>query len=291
MRRLTITREKSFVACLNKTKFYIEDESCCDLVIRGVSCRYLGEIKNGGEETFEVTEKSAKLFAIIGKSSKEYCNDMYVLPEGEYDINLSGKHKYNNSVGNAFRFNNNESAEATEFRAAAKKRGRVVLTVAVILGLIIGIGVPRAVDMIQENTPAEIAVNDLRITLNKDFDKDSDSKGEATYNASNVSVFFLEDKFVDMGVHASSTVKEYARLSQIVNSVDAEIYEKDGLVYFSYVKEIDNIEYKYTCFAYKEDDAFWMVQFCTRASKAEKYEDKIFEWAKSVEFVNDGYNV
>ena len=58
MRKLTITREKSFVACLNKTKFYIEDENCCDLVIRGVSCRYLGDIKNGGEETLRLRTRA-----------------------------------------------------------------------------------------------------------------------------------------------------------------------------------------------------------------------------------------
>ncbi len=291
MRKLTVTREKSFVACLNKTKFYIEDDTSCDLVIRGVPCRYLGAIKNGGTETFEVTDKSVRVFAIVGKSSKEYCNDMYMLPEGDYDINLTGKHKYNSRVGHAFRFDNNENAEAVEFRVAAKKKGTIILTVAIIIGVIAGILIPNVVDMIQTNTPAEIEVNDLKITLNKNFDELDDSDGEATYATSDVSVFFLEDKLVDMGVHASSTVKEYARLSQIVNNVDAEIHENDGLVYFTYTKKIKNTEYKYTCFAYKEDDAFWVVQFCTKASKAEKYEEQIFEWAKSVKFDNDNFDL
>lgn len=52
MRNLTIKRAKSFVGCLAKMKIYIEDPAAGDTEIGGVSCRRLGELKNGEERPF-----------------------------------------------------------------------------------------------------------------------------------------------------------------------------------------------------------------------------------------------
>jgi len=76
MRNLTIKREKHFVASLAKAKFYIEDPNSDEIVINGVKCRKLGELKNGEEVTFQIDEKSAKLFVIVDKLSKNACNDL-----------------------------------------------------------------------------------------------------------------------------------------------------------------------------------------------------------------------
>ena len=46
MMNLTIKRNKSFVGCLAKLKVWIEDEAG-ELVIGGVPCRLLGDLKNG----------------------------------------------------------------------------------------------------------------------------------------------------------------------------------------------------------------------------------------------------
>lgn len=291
MRKLTVTRQKSFVACFCKTKIYIEDRENCDLEIRGVPCRLLGTLKNGETATFEIGNESAKVFAIAGKSSKEYCNDLYAVSEGEEDITLSGKHKYSPSTGNAFRFDNNERGEAVENRNASKKRGKIILAVALVIGVIAGILIPIVSDAIKSNIPMEIRQGDLTITINKNFSEEEDSEGDTVYVTRKIALGIVEDEKADMGVHANATLKEYARLSQIVNSVDAEIYEKDGLVYFTYISESKKDNYKHFIFAYESDEAFYVVDFWTRENDADKYEEQIFEWAKSVKIDGAGYDL
>ena len=104
MRNLTIHRTKSFVACLATMKVYIEDPNVCDLVINGLPCRKLGTLKNGETKTFEIEDNFAKLFVIIDRFSKGYCNEFYNIPAGTEDIELSGKNEFNLTTGNAFRF-------------------------------------------------------------------------------------------------------------------------------------------------------------------------------------------
>ncbi len=56
MRKLTIKRQKSIVACLMKVKFYIEDRANGNHNVNGIPCRLLGKLKNGEEKTFEISE-------------------------------------------------------------------------------------------------------------------------------------------------------------------------------------------------------------------------------------------
>jgi len=283
MRRLTIIRQKSFVACLSKTKIYVEDADSRDLVIKGVQCRYLGSVKNGETVSFEIGDSGAKLFAIAGKSSKEYCNELYVLPEGSEDITLSGKHQYDPSSGNAFRFDNNNSEMAAANKASNKRRGKVILVVAICIGLIIGFMIPNIIGMLNRDKPMDVEYSDLKITLTKEFEEE-DVDGQTVYATSRIGVSFLEEKFVDLGVYANGTAKDYLELSQIANGVDSEIIENDGLVYCSYNDTVDGVKYRYYVFSFKEDDAFWLVQFWTRERHGDKYEADIFEYVGSVEF-------
>ena len=91
MRKLTIKRTKSFVACLMKMKVYIEDHVAGEIFINNIPCRKIGEIKSGEEKTFEIGDQPAKVFVIADKLSKNYCNEFYEIPGGQEDIYLSGK--------------------------------------------------------------------------------------------------------------------------------------------------------------------------------------------------------
>ena len=90
MRNLTIKREKSFVGCLVPMKVYIEDPESWELKIHGTPCRKVGEIKNGAELTISIEEHSLRVYVIGDKMSKEFCYDVYMLPEGDEDVYLSG---------------------------------------------------------------------------------------------------------------------------------------------------------------------------------------------------------
>jgi len=86
MRNLTIKRTKSFVACLIKLKVYIEDPSSNEMKINNISCRKLGDLKNGEEKTFLIGDNAAKVFVIADSLSKGFCNEYYSLPEGQEDV-------------------------------------------------------------------------------------------------------------------------------------------------------------------------------------------------------------
>lgn len=91
MRNLTIKRQKRFIGCAEKTQIYIEDPSSDEIIINNVSCRKIGELKNGEEKTFLISENAAKIYTISYKSTKDIYNDFVQLPAGENDIFLSGK--------------------------------------------------------------------------------------------------------------------------------------------------------------------------------------------------------
>ena len=141
MRNLTIKRKKKFVACLGKLKVYIEDAQTNELIISGVPCRKLGDLKNGEEKTFEIGEDAAKVFVIADTLSKDYCTEFYQLSEGQDDIVLTGENYFNPANGNAFRFDNNNSAEVLAARKKGNKKGTVILVIAIIVGFIIGFAI------------------------------------------------------------------------------------------------------------------------------------------------------
>lgn len=139
MRKLTIKRTKSFVACLAKAKVYIEDPTAAELTINSIPCRKIGELKNGEEKTFEIDEQPAKLFVIGDKLSKELCNDLYEIPAGVEDITLSGQNRFDPVTGNAFKFDNNNSESAVANRKRGKQLGTILFIVSMIVGFIIGV--------------------------------------------------------------------------------------------------------------------------------------------------------
>lgn len=138
MRKLTIKRAKTFVACLAKVKVYVEDPTSSKIKINNVPCRKIGDLKNGEEKTFEIGEHAQKVFVIGDKLSKEICNDLYQIPAGEEDITLTGKTHFDPIVGNAFKFDNNDTKEAVFNRNRGKTIGTILLIVSMILGFIIG---------------------------------------------------------------------------------------------------------------------------------------------------------
>ena len=77
MRKLTVLRKKKFAACMAKSMVYIEDPSSEELLINDVPVRKLGTLKNGGELSAVIGENPLKVFVIVDKMSKDYCNDCY----------------------------------------------------------------------------------------------------------------------------------------------------------------------------------------------------------------------
>lgn len=285
MRNLTIKRTKSFVACLVKLKIYIEDPVSSDIVINNIPCRKLGELKNGEEKAFEISERAAKVFVIADKLSKDYCNEYYQLPEGEWDIALTGRNKFNPAGGNAFRFDNNDSAEVKANRKKGTTIGLIVLIAAVVVGLVVGNLIGKGVT-IKTVEPKDFSYDKMSITLTEEFEKTDMEGFTVAYGSKDVAVFAIKESFSLQEDAESLTLKEYANIVIEKNNRDATVKEKDGLTCFEfdYLNPETKEAYRYFAYVYKSEDAFWLVQFAVLKENSDIYEEKIGEWAKSVEF-------
>ena len=292
MRRLTIKREKSFVGCAAKMQIYIEDASSDELTMtvedgntpRQVSCRKLGELKNGEEATFEIAEDAVKLFVIADQLSKDYCNDCYQLPEGSEDISLSGRNKFNPAVGNAFRFNGNDGKVAVVARQRGMKRGAIVLILFIVIGFLAGYGISAGIFAIVDMQEKEFYTEDMTITLNQGFDSYRVNGYYAAFASKDVEILVIKQNFD--GFSSILSVEDFARAIIMTDpDISCEIISEGGQTYYEFTIPLDNGElYRYTVYNYKTDDAYWQVYFATPEKKANKYTDDVRKWARSIEF-------
>ncbi len=284
MRYLTIQRNKSFVACLMKMKVYVEDPTSSEIKIQGVGCKKIGELKNGEQQTFMISDENLRIFVIADKLSKNYCSDFYEVPAGTENIFISGSCKYNPLSGNAFRFDGVPTEEMKYRRKKGLKKGIIISIAAFVIGIIIGLG---AVILPLFMTPEEkeFTKGELSITLNEDFAESSYAGFQAVYDSNNVAVFALQEKFADYENIEDMTLEEYTKASIEANNLNAEVKQKDGLTYFEYdANGNSSLLYHYMTFAYKSDDGFWLVQFAALKEDFTEQEENIFMYAKSVKF-------
>ena len=295
MRKLTIRRSKSFVACLMKVKVYIEDPFVNELTIDGVPCRKLGDLKNNEEKAFEIGDGQAKVFVIADTLSKDYCNDSFQLPAGQDDIFLSGKNTFN-SAGNAFRFDNNDSPEVLKARKKGAKKGLVIWIVAIVVGFAVGFGaVSFALSgvsvfnfLTNSKTEAKVfAENGMSITLTNEFRELDVDTFTNCYESDEVAVFALKEEFSMLDGSEDYTLTQYGELVLKNNGMDSfELQTADGLTYFEYESTIPdtNDVFTYFSFIFKTDDAFWLIQFATKTEDVKEVSPSIVEWAHSITF-------
>ena len=289
MRNLTITREKSSFAGLSKMKVYIQDPSSTEIKINGVPCRLLGKIKNGEQKVFQIDDNEALVFVIAGKMSKWYCCDCAVVPAGEFDVFLRGKNQFDPTTGNAFRFNGVPHPIAAAHRQKTSTAGVVLLVMSVIIATMVGFFIGRTLAIFKNrisNDPMVFYGDGFEITLTEEFWLNEDMEGfTACYDSRNVAVFVREEEFSLLDGFANKTLREYAELILENNGFNYEIKTNGDLMYFEYTyfDEASGESYHYTNFVYKGDDAFWFLQFAFNEKSSDKYSEKVFEWAASVD--------
>lgn len=283
MRNLTIKRNKSFVACLGKMKVYIEDPNANELTINFVPCRKLGELKNGEEKTFEIGENAAKIFVIADTLSKDYCNEYYDIPEGSEDISLSGQNKFNPANGNAFRFDNNNDENVTEYHKQGTKKGFIVLCASIVIGLILGFTISYFIFREKEPADKSFSSGGISITLDESFKVEEDETYSAKFRSSDIAVFAVKES---KSALTNYSLSDYGNALITWYQLSSELQTKDELIYFKhdYTDPETNKTFTYTTFVFETEDTFWTVEFASNAKNAEKYADEIFDWAKSISF-------
>lgn len=283
MRELTVKREKSMIAWAAKDKVYIEDPVQGDLQIGGVSCRKLGELKNGEEKTFRIDSHAVRIYVISDKLSRSYANDFFPVPAGDDPVRLTGKHKYDLSSGHAFRFDGVTDAEALANRKKGGKKGTLVLIAAVIIGLVIGFGSVLLEDAFV--SPQDFTVHDMTITLDDSFQEEEYDALTRCFASGNVAVLTLEEPFSLAEGLEDYSLEQYGDLViQSNNMADAQLKTENGVTYFTYTSDVSGTAYYYFATVHKGNDGFWLIQFATEEAQAEKYREDFFRWAASVRF-------
>lgn len=290
MRNLTIRREKSFVGCLAKMKVYVEDATSSEIVINNVSYRKIGELKNGEDKTFLISEEECNIVVIADKISKNYCNELYTIPAGEKDVFISGKNIFNLATGNAFRFNGVTDSNVLQNRKKGFKKGAFILAVCIVIGIFAGFFIMNGLLKSILSDSKEFSKEGMTITLTNQFREISQDGYTTCYDSQDVAVFVLKEEFSLVEGFDKYTLNEYGNLLITNNGLDSSVklQNNDGLTYFEYQRanpETKDI-YHYFSVVFKTPDSFWVIQFATLEKNYNDKKRTIFDWAKNIEFSN-----
>ena len=285
MRDLTIRRRKVFVGCLAKLKVYVEDPYSSEIRIGNTPCRFLGRLKNGETQTFQVGDEAVKIYVIADKLSKEYSNEYYQLPEGTEDILLEGQVKLSPG-NNMFRFDNNNSEGIQEKRKKGSRTGIILLIGAIVLGAAVGTQIPGLIQKAKDSKPKQFSAEGMTITLTEAFKSTQISDFTSCYESKEVLVMNTKQSFAEIPGLKNMTLEEYRTALTANVQADREMKDYGGIPGFEYDYTSPDYKesYHYRVYLFKTDDAFWIVEFATRQNKFSSWEAKIGEWAKTVTF-------
>lgn len=283
MRNLTVKRIKSIVACMGRMQVYIEDPVTGDLVINGILCRKLGDLKNGEEKTFSIGDGTAKLFVIADQLSRNFSNDFFQLPQGREDLFLTGKNRLNPAAGNPFIFNNNRNSKALENRRKATRRGWILLAAGALAGFLAGYLLVSGISCAMDSGAKTFRYDGMEMTLTNRFSETADEKFDFCYSSADVAVLGLKE---ELALNPGLKGYDRGRYAQMViqnNNLSATVRTEGNLMWFTYGSATED-GYHYSAYIYQTEDAFWMIQFCTKADQWENQTENIEKWAKSVQF-------
>ena len=104
MRKITITRRKTFAGCLAKVLICFTEKVAPDTVIQTDILTLLGTLKNNSVLEAEIPESPITIVAGYDDFGNFLLTDLLVIPEGTEDVHLSGIVKLNPFKGNPFIF-------------------------------------------------------------------------------------------------------------------------------------------------------------------------------------------
>ena len=275
MRNLTIKRHKSFVGCACTDRVFIRDELAGTLTIDGVSCRKLGEVKNGKEVTFQIPDEEQRIFVIADEVSKDYCNASMVIPAGTQDVVLAGKHHF--VLGsNPFRF---DGQELTPDQKRKGKKGLLIWIGAIVVGAAIGVAVGLNNAQPKEET---FTHGDFSVTLTDEFSASAVEDEYAAFESASVYIWTVREEKQDLSEEIDS-LERYGEVLIEVNEWDIPLEKKQGLYCYEFTDKPLDQEIYYFAVCSESEDAYWVTYFSTPAENREVYQDDFIQWAKSIE--------
>lgn len=131
----------------------------------------------------------------------------------------------------------------------------------------------------------EFTIDDLTITLPKEFEQKEMDGYLAYLESKEVGITFLEENFTDLetiGLNKDSTLEDYANAVKESNNANYEIKEGNNYLYFIYDNTVDETTYHYMSNVFKSDDEFYLITFFCFKEDTEKYESEFIKWADSI---------
>ena len=274
MRRITLI-PKGVVFVNNKPSVYINFPEG-DTVFDGVSCKKVGSLSFCSQLTFDAQNEACEIFLVFENGSDTPELVKYQIPEGQSDVemNVSGKSITDISFSNYERRSNIFS------RMDGGKRVLLIIA-AVVVFIILIHGLSHTNNFLRSisKIPETFETDDMNITLSRAFVKIRQEDFYAFYMTRTCSVIITKESFENIPELKNVDFDEYCEMCIKANpAVTPTLINKDGLTYFVFEQQWEEL-YKYHVYVYRTDDAYWLVQFSTKAADYNYLSDCYNEWA------------
>jgi hypothetical protein len=281
MRKVYLTRDKSFVGCLGKLNVYVEDVANAETVIADIPCRKVCKIANGETISFDIPDEEVRVIVIADKLSKNLCNDYYRVPAGVSDVEIGGKCTYNPGAGNPFRFHGVTDEDVLANRKRTGRKGLMVLIIAALIGIIAGtVG---NMDSLFVNEK-EFNATEFSITLTTQFAEDYED-GTYYFGSRDCSVAATVFDFDEYPNITQMSEVEFLNLlkSSDIFSASAQLKNLEGLSVVEVQAESQAGDIR-SCLAVfkKSEEAFYIFKFGCENEKYQEYRNQFIDWAKTI---------
>ena len=278
MRKLTIYRKPTTEVGFSEMDVFAEDPSG-EVVLNDYTCRKIGTIKIGDINTFEITEDAVKIILVSEQEGRNGCLEIHQLEAGTNNVSIIG-----NAVSetNNKSFSGSKSEKSQNHPKPAQKSKVIKRWIVRVLIFTICILLIRN----YEPSPKTFTKGGFNITLTSAFENKDDEESFVSFSSKHVMVYV--DKYPSYNVEGLHGLS----LEEFIKSVSEQSYSNapitktdDGLIMIE--DEVNSGTRKavhYYLYGYKTIDAFWTVEFAVRTKNIPKYQEKIEQWARSVEF-------
>ncbi len=281
MRKVYLTRDKSFVGFLGKLNVYIEDHDNSELTISGIPCKKVCQVKNGETVSFDIGDEAVKVIVIADRLSKDLCNDYYQVPAGIGDVEIGGKCTYNPGAGNPFRFHGVTDEDALANRKRSGRKGIITTVIAIAIGIVIGLVLSMDTWLVKDK---QFVADEFEITLTTEFAEDYDDS-VYYFGSRDCSVAVYSYHYNEYAQITSMTEREFLNLHKDNGSfsISAEMKEESGLMVVEERAESSQGDIRsYLTVFIKAEDAFFLFEFGCETDKYPEYRAQFIEWAKTI---------
>lgn len=135
-------------------------------------------------------------------------------------------------------------------------------------------------------SPKTFDTEHISVTLTKEF-TNSSMEGFDSYIKSDDVVFTAKQEKIqelEAAGYEISSLNDYCMELLSLNNVSStELKERDDYKYFVNSQTVNGSKYTYVHCMFESKDSFWICEFVCKSKHYDKYEDKIFKWADSIE--------